>query len=159
MEGYFYGLLGACLFCGVCGLLSPEGSSQKYIRLLGGFFVLCVMLAPLPELLHSWNTETTVWGELEDHVSVSNYDEIYKNTLINAGTAELSSYLEQELIRRLSLEDSELSVQVGWEEGENGYELKKVWVILRGKAILQDPEPILSFVEKECYCACVIVYE
>ena len=159
MEGYFYGLLGACLFCGVCGLLAPEGTIQRTIRLLGGLSVLCVILSPLPDVIDFLKEKDFSDHFFSESVDSSNYDEIYNQTLHDAGAAQMSEYLQKELVQRLSLKETDLSVQVEWKEGEEGYEWNQIWVTLRGSAVVKDPNVILSFVEERCSCSCIIVYE
>lgn len=159
MSGYFYGLLSTCLFCGFFGLIAPNGALGKYLRLLGGICVLCVMLSPLSTYLQSWETEDLLSGLLGSDEQESEFDEIYNKALAEAGCDQLEEYWKERLCGELSLRKEQVSVQVALEEDESGYRPSQVWVTLSGSAILADPALITATVEKVMECPCVILYD
>ena len=157
MKEFWMTLVGVSLFSGALGILSPKGH-KKYLRLLTGLCLLCVMARPMTTLAEEG---LALWEDLslsEDSL-LSDYDEIYNNALQAADAAYLAQYLKAHLCQRISLEDDDISVSVsfGEESGENV--LKRTTVILHAGAVTSDPHAIVEEVESLTRAPCVIVYE
>ena len=159
MREYLNALVCVVLFGGLVRMVAPEGALQKYLRLTVALCLVSAITQPLlgsllqeggfsfSELLFSSESETV------------NYDEIYNQSLQNGSKAQAIEIIKAKIYQELSL--SEETAEVGASFlSENGIlTLEEVQVTLEGKGVLCDPRDIVSLVNSEWGCPCVVLYE
>ncbi len=157
MKNYVMMLVGASLLTGMLGVICPR-KHQKYLRLLCGFCMIAILVAPLPTCFDALGDRlSSVEGEIGEE-DAKNYEEIYHKALGDANQKQLESWLQTRFVQTYSLDQEDLSVSVVLtQEGEN-VSVKKTIVFLSGGAILVDPGEMISFVEETLSCPCEIVY-
>ena len=151
------GLIGVSLLSGSLALLCPS-RHKKYFRLLCGLCLLAAMAGPMAELAHDGIPALTD-GLLSEEELMSDYDEIYKESLAQADADYLESFLKTQLVNEFLLKDEELSVCVSLEHAEDTFMLKKTTLILRGSAVTADPHAMAERIRELSGAPCEIVYE
>ncbi len=149
MGGYLYSLaLAAVLVALVCTLV-PEGAVQ-HAKLLCSLCVIALLVSPVMSLVQAvgqgaWEIPEA-WqegeGEEQDYAQFSD--------------ALVVGQLQVLLEREQGLPPKECRVLVEW--GEDGG-VKAVTLLLSGKAIWRDPDPIIAYVEGLLDCKCKVVLE
>ena len=149
MGGYLYSLaLAAVLVALVCTLV-PE-SAVQHAKLLCSLCVIALLISPVMSLVQAvgqgaWEIPEA-WqegeGEEQDYAQFSD--------------ALVVGQLQVLLEREQGLSPKECRVLVEW--GEDGG-VKAVTLLLSGKAIWRDPDPIIAYVEGLLDCTCKVVLE
>ena len=149
MGGYLYSLaLAAVLVALVCALV-PE-SAVQHAKLLCSLCVIALLISPVMSLVQAvgqgaWEIPEA-WqegeGEEQDYAQFSD--------------ALVVGQLQVLLEREQGLSPKECRVLVEW--GEDGG-VKAVTLLLSGKAIWRDPDPIIAYVEGLLDCTCKVVLE
>ena len=71
VSSYILSIAGVVLLTSIVDFALPDGSMNKYIKSIMGFFIIAVIIAPLPNLLSSNNTsffETSGYEIQEDYL-------------------------------------------------------------------------------------------
>ena len=157
MEDYVMMLVGASLLTGVLFVICPK-KHQRYLRLIGGFCMIAILIRPLPSCLAAVSDRLSSVGDGIGEEDALVYEEIYHQTLRDANQTRIESFLEERFYQAYSLENSDLSVSVMLQEEDGVVSVKKTIVFLSGRAILVDPDPIIAYVEEVVSCPCEIVY-
>lgn len=149
MGEYLYSLaLVAVLVALVCTLV-PE-SAVQHAKLLCSLCVIALLVSPVMSLVQAvgqgaWEIPEA-WqegeGEEQDYAQFSD--------------ALVVGQLQVLLEREQGLSPKECRVLVEW--GEDGG-VKAVTLLLSGKAIWRDPDPIIAYVEGLLDCTCKVVLE
>ena len=149
MGGYLYSLaLAAVLVALVCTLV-PE-SAVQHAKLLCSLCVIALLVSPVMSLVQAvgqgaWEIPEA-WqegeGEEQDYAQFSD--------------ALVVGQLQVLLEREQGLPPKQCRVLVEW--GEDGG-VKAVTLLLSGKAIWRDPDPIIAYVEGLLECKCKVVLE
>ena len=156
MKEFWMTLIGTSLLAGAVGILVPK-AHKKYLRLLTGLCLLCVMAEPMMTLAQDGLPFLENGENVQEEV-LSNYDEIYNQTLLHADASYLSSFIKTHICQEISAKDDDVSVTVSFEEQEGKSVLKRTTVLLRGSAVVQDPYGIVEAVENLTGAPCSIVY-
>ena len=148
MSGYLYGLASLSILIGVLCLLLPTAAAQ-HIRLLCSLCVICLVCAPVVSLLgalaeDSWEIPEA-WEEQEQE---QGYGELTQTLVIG----QLQVLLE----RDMGLAPAQCGVRL--EQDENGT-VTHVTLLLSGKAIWRDPDPIAAYVQGLLGCPCTVVLD
>ena len=149
-------LIGTSLLSGAIGILVPK-AHKKYVRLLTGLCLLCVMATPVMSLTRDGLSFLENRENIQQEL-LSNYDEIYNQTLQKADASYLSSLIKSHICQEFSLKNDDISVTVSFEDKENQSVLKRTTVLLGGAAIIQDPYRIVEVVENLTGAPCSVVY-
>ena len=149
MGGYLYSLaLAAVLVALVCTLV-PE-SAVQHAKLLCSLCVIALLISPVMSLVQAvgqgaWEIPEA-WqegeGEEQDYAQFSD--------------ALVVGQLQVLLEREQGLSPKECRILVQW--GEDGG-VREVTLLLSGKAIWRDPDPIIAYVEELLDCTCKVVLE
>ena len=149
MGEYLYSLaLVAVLVALVCTLV-PE-SAMQHAKLLCSLCVIALLVSPVMSLVQAVGNGTweipEAWqegeGEEQDYAQFSD--------------ALVVGQLQVLLEREQGLPPKECRVLVEWSE-DGG--VKAVTLLLSGKAIWRDPDPIIAYVEGLLDCTCKVVLE
>ena len=149
MGGYLYSLaLAAVLVALVCTLV-PE-SAVQHAKLLCILCVILLLIAPVMRLVDAVGQGAyeipKAWQEGEQQ------EQDYEQLSDAVGVGQLQVLLEREQ----GLTPKECRVLVEW--GEDGG-VREVTLLLSGKAIWRDPDPLCAYVEGLLDCRCRVVLE
>ncbi len=150
MGGYLYALAIAGVWIALIGVLLPA-QAQAQIKLLCSLCVVCLVCTPLAqaigalcagdwELPDAWTTQA--------EPTPPDYGQSAQSLL--AGQLQLA--LEQEF----GLDAQLCRIYAEWNDRA---QLTQVTLVLSGKAIWQDPDPIKAYVERQLGCKCTVVLE
>lgn len=159
MKEYLLILLGVSLLSGIVSILAPDGKLKRYIRLLTGLVVLCVLIRPALSLLKSAGDGIFDTGEAGREESVSAYDDIYNNNLKEAGEREVAKRLKDKIIKEFDVGEESIDVKAEFVSENDRYRVSTVWLTIRKGAVSTDPRKLVEYVENLLDCQCVIVYE
>ena len=149
MGEYLYSLaLVAVLVALVCTLV-PE-SAMQHAKLLCSLCVIALLISPVMSLVQAVGNGTweipEAWqegeGEEQDYAQFSD--------------ALVVGQLQVLLEREQGLSPKECRILVQW--GEDGG-VCEVTLLLSGKEIWRDPDPIIAYVEELLDCTCKVVLE
>lgn len=149
MGGYLYSLALAAVLVALVCILVPE-SAVQHAKLLCSLCVIALLISPVMSLVQAvgqgaWEIpEAWQEGEQEEQ----DYAQ-FSDALV---VGQLQVLLEREQ----GLSPKECRVLVEW--GEDGG-VKAVTLLLSGKAIWRDPDPIIAYVEGLLDCKCKVVLE
>ena len=149
MGGYLYSLaLAAVLVALVCTLV-PE-SAVQHAKLLCSLCVIALLISPVMSLVQAVGNGT--WEIPEAWQDGEQEEQDYAQFSDALVVGQLQVLLEREQ----GLPPKECRVLVEW--GEDGG-VKAVTLLLSGKAIWRDPDPIIAYVEGLLDCTCKVVLE
>ena len=159
MKDYLFSLLGASLCIALISLLSPNGSSAKYVRLLSALFLICVLISPMHGLidgirdLANGELRLPEWGDTDS----SDAEQELQSTLDNASKSYFLQSLTQMLEREFSISPGELRCSAVW-TAVAGDQIKpsRIHVLLSGSAIWKDPKKIELFINELLGCECIV---
>ena len=149
MSGYLYGLATLSVLIGVVCMLLPASAAQ-HAKLLCSLCVICLVCAPVVGLLDalaegSWEIPEA-WEEQEEQEQ--NYGELTQ--------AMVAGQLQVLLEREMGLAPQTCSVRLT--QGADGT-ITHATLILSGKAIWRDPDPIAAYVQGLLGCPCTVVLD
>ncbi len=152
MKSYLLSLLAASLTVALVGILAPS-KSQKYIRFLSSLFLICVLIAPLPQLLTSIK-EDGIPGLSGDPSDPSDYANQMEEALNQASGAYFADMLTKLIEERFSISEGLVRCSVKWNTDADRMVPERVTVILSGSAIWKNPSEIEAFVTSLLGCPC-----
>ena len=149
MNGYLYSLAVASILIALVCSLVPDFAAH-HAKLLCSLCVILLLSAPVMHLAKAIKQGV---GEIpeawQDGVSEEQDFGQFSDALV---AGQLQVLLEQEQ----NLPPAQCRVLVEW--GENGG-VREVTLVLSGKAIWRDPDPIKAYVEGLLDCKCKVVLE
>lgn len=157
MAEYICGVVGAALVISVIILILPEdAAASREVKLLGSLALLCVIIAPLGEGVKK-ATELFRSGELtlSEQGEQTLPDELI-GALERQCADEINAALKTEICRRFDLAPDDVSVSVRLSVDGGEVELLRVYVIFTGRAMWQDPHPVIEYIEDTCGVPCEI---
>ena len=159
INEYLLTLIGASILVSTVAMLAPRGG-KRYVRLCSCLCLLCVILAPLPNIAKSLEdgSLSSLVGDGEADDMESFYEEIYNNTVNSANGEMIADALENMMTKDLSLPEGGFSVTVDTMTENGEVTVKKVTVRLGIEAIGKDPREIVGYLEKMLGCECEIIY-
>lgn len=148
MNGYLLTLAGVCVLTALICAAVPA-HMVSHVRLLCGLCIVCVVCMPAISWIETlsggeWELPDA-WGEVQEEQDM---EQLSQSML----TGQLQMLLEQEF----SLLPHECSIRCMWQEDGR---LQQVTLILSGKAIWCDPDPIRVYVEQLLGCRCTVVLD
>lgn len=152
MGGYLYTLaLASVMIALICAVV--PASSTSHVRLLCSLCVVCLLCAPLMRAVN-----TVKQGELEipEQWREQTTTEDAEQDFADVAQSVLAGQLQLLLEREFSLPASECSIYT--EQDEHG-QITGVTLVLSGKAIWRDPEPLAKYVEGLLGCPCRVVLD
>ena len=146
------------------GILTPEGTRGglgKHVKLLTSLFLVCVLIAPLADLIRGLRSLTDgvdppsappLQGE-------DDYRQEMESALQDASASYFTQMLTQMLESEFGIRTGEVRCNVTWKREEDSLSPTRVCVILSGSAIWKDPSAIENFVSELLGCECVSAIE
>lgn len=149
MSGYLFTFAGMSVLIALVCIVLPAQAVQ-HVKLLCGLLTVLLVCAPLLELIAAVQT-----GELhlpdewsQPSCPEQNYQEPAQDLL--AGQLQLLLERDQDL------PPDQCRIYVSWDQEER---IEQVTLILSGKAIWRDPDPIAKYVRELLGCPCTVVLD
>ena len=150
--------IGVAVVVGVCGMLTPDGDTKKYVRLAGALCLICALVAPMVGAISQGNTELDgIFKPLESEDG--KYEEIYKNELKKGAKENAEALICESLLRQFKLPADSLEVSLSLTYDGTAYSVGSAQVILKHSAVFADPREISEYINSEFGCPCFVVYE
>lgn len=160
MKEYFAVAVTVIFIGGTVVSLAPEGTGQRYLRLLASLAITGCIVMPLFSFFNGWQLDES---GISDLLSVGdqnkqNYEEIYNNAIIEAGVKNAETKLKSEIIQELNgdIEDIELRIIADQKSGE--IYIERAEIIIRPTGVALDPHFMKNYVSERLGCECVIIY-
>lgn len=161
MGTYIISLLSAALAVAVIGVLTPDGSVSKHLRLLSSLFLVCVLTVPISKAVKSLRAlangdfhlsefEETVESDLREQLQ-SSMDESSKSYFLES--------LSQMLATEFSISAGDVRCVAKWSEKDGEIYPQQITVLLSGSGIWKDPAKIEQFVSELLDCDCITAIE
>ncbi len=149
MNGYLYSLAVAAVLIALVCTLVPESAAQ-HAKLLCSLCVIFLLFSPVMSLVGAvgqgaWEIPEAWQDEVQEE---QDYGQLSQDLVIG----QLQVLLEREQ----GLPPAECRILVEW--GEDGG-VRLVTLLLSGKAIWRDPDPIKAYVADLLDCECKVVLE
>ena len=148
--------------CSLAVILSPEGERGifGYIKLSAGICVLCVAISPISSFVGSlYSLELDFDMSDKNMASLETLENIYEDMLREASGVDISEKLSVMICRDLGIDREDVGVFVETIKEGGVSKVKKVSVVLSGKAVFSDPRKISEYVASVASCECEIVYK
>ncbi len=164
MKEYIVSLITAALVAALIGILSPDGEGgglAKHMRLLTSLFLLCVIIAPVGEMIGSFDDlleGTDPFPEI-DGSTAEDYQTQLEEALASAAKPYFASLLIEAIEREFSIPTGEVRCAIRWSEDAGNAFPERISIILSGSAIWKDPSGIENFVRERIGCECVTAIE
>ena len=157
MGRFVLTVMGVALIGGVMGMLSPDGETKKYVRLVASLCLLCALASPLVRLISEGG------GGIDDifpSVSgeVDSYEEIYGEALAQGARENAEAAVKLKLISRFGLAEKSLDITLTLSREGNEYVVESAQVVLNSSAVFADPREISEFINGELGCPCTVLY-
>lgn len=164
MKVYFLTLFSASLIAALIGLLTPEGKDGgllKVVKLLTSLFLVCVLISPVKSMVSGCRSLA------DGNFSLPGEEDSDADALRREASERLSAASKEYFVQRLtkmleekfSVEPGQLRCVVRFGGAEDALYPEKVTVILSGRAIWLDPEPIETYVRSLLNCVCETAIE
>ena len=161
MKEYFMIVISVIFMGGIVVSLAPEGTGQRYLRLLASLAVTGCIIIPLFFFLDGWQidanriSEMLAWGE----ESTQNYEEIYNNTILTEGARKASQALKNGIKQELALDSDGFDARIVAEDNGDEIYIARVELIIYSSGVAINPHAIQKYVKERLGCECVVIYE
>ena len=149
MSGYLYSLAAAAVLIALVCAIVPESGAQ-HAKLLCSLCMVALLFAPVMSLLGA--LEQGAW-EIPEAWEQGEWEEQDAEQL---SESLVIGQLQVLLEREQGLSPDQCRILVEWDEGGG---VREVTLLLSGKAIWRDPDPIIAYVEGLLDCKCKVVLE
>lgn len=143
MGAAILALFGVVFAAAIADLLIPgeeKGGTRQFLHILCALTVLLLLLSPFLSLLH--RADGFLQGEVEweeGEVQKSDFEKQFSEAVANRSAAQLKQGLYTLLEQQYGIDAADCEIAVTLDsEGE----LRRIAVILKGAALLRDPEEI-----------------
>ena len=160
MDEYVVSLTVTVAVCTLATMLAPgDRGLGKYTRLIASLCILCVAISPVSSFfqnVYSINFDMAIPdAEKNNEYELEN---VYLNMLTAASEADLSVKIEDMICREIDASEEDIEVFAELYEVDGEGKIKKLTVMLSGKAIFTDPQMIREYLLSLFECECEIVY-
>lgn len=149
MSTYLYSLAVAAVLIALVCTLMPESAAQ-HVKLLCSLCVILLLISPVMRLVNA--VGQGAWEIPEAWQDEGQQEQDYGQFSDALVVGQLQVLLEKEQ----GLPPAQCRILVEW--GEDGG-VREVTLLLSGKAIWRDPDPIKAYVEGLLDCKCRVVLE
>lgn len=158
MNEFILTAIGVAVIVGVCGMLTPDGETKKYLRFAGALCLICALVSPLIGAISSGDIGYDgIFPPVDSDEDI--YDEIYKNSLAEGAKDNAETLLYENLLKQFKLPADSLAVSISLSYDGEEYSVGSVQVILKSTAVYADPREISEYINAELGCPCFVVYE
>lgn len=149
MNTYLYSLAVAAVLVALVCTLVPENAMQ-HAKLLCSLCVIALLITPVMSLVNA--VGQGAWEIPESWQDAQQQEQEYEQLSDALVVGQLQVLLEREQ----GLPPAQCRILVEW--GEDGG-VQEVTLVLSGKAIWRDPDPIVAYVRGLLDCECKVVLE
>ncbi|MBE6553283.1 MAG: hypothetical protein E7666_02960 [Ruminococcaceae bacterium] len=160
MKDYLITLIAVAMAITVFEILSPagiRGALTRHMRWLTGLLLICVLIAPLRNVIDS--LQDLVSGDISlpelEFPNEDGYRDQMESALGEASTEYFTQSLTRMLEERFAIETGEVRCHVEWQKDGELLAPSRITVILSGRAIWKDTGAIEAFVESLLGCECI----
>ena len=136
----------------ICAVVPAQGTAQ--IKLLCSLCVVCLICAPVVQAVRALGSGELIipdaWIEQEEQESGREQD--YEQLAQSMLAGQLQVLLERDM--QLTPEQCRIFAEWG-----DGGEVVRITLVLSGKAIWRDPDPIKEYVQTLMGCPCTVVLD
>ena len=163
MRDYIITLLGVSIICGIIQILAPEGNGdgiKKHVKLISVLCVLCVAISPLGGVIEIFSSlDINISGELFGKQDLTEYNDIYLNTLEIYNAESVSDTCEGLVCERFGIERKSFDISVSLTVCEESFSVNKAVLLIHSKGLMEDPEKIAEYLSSMLECKCEIIYD
>ena len=157
MSGFILTVMGVALIGGIMGMLSPDGETKKYVRLVASLCLLCALASPVVRLIREGG------GSIDDifpsaSTEGDSYEKIYEEALAKGARENAEAAVKSKLISRFGLTEKSLDITLTLSREGNEYAVESAEVVLNSSAVFADPREISEFINGELGCPCTVLY-
>lgn len=156
MKNYICGVVGAALVVSVISMLLPrDGICGRELKLISSTVMLCVIISPLAHSVEKLG-EIFENGVILPEVTELRMSDALSDALEKQTASEIGELLRHELCLHfeLSEDDVEVNVKVSAESGE--VKIERIYVLLSGRAMWQEPHAVIEFVNELSGAPCEV---
>ena len=160
MREYFATLLCVSAAAAVMQMLVKGSALKDHMAFLCSACVLAALVAPAAQLVSSMENADEMLDMMLGGVEAEqgDYEDIYREYLLDGGAQALEGWLSAELAQTLGKSGDDVEVEVTLREREGGAEVESVKVLLYPKAYDVRPEDIREAVYQRLFAECEIIY-
>ena len=157
MNEYILTALGVAFAAAAVTALAPEGNGgglSRHIKLLTSHALLCTLISPL--LNFAGRLSELAKSPPSFSVGVSNNDDLLKEKLNEAGTAEVAELIKDDLCGGFGIKEKNIRVEVSADKEAETFTIVSVRVFLSGAAVTVSPYEVEARVSEltgaKCFC-------
>lgn len=169
MSEYIYSIV---CFAGAVGLILivvPEGARGgllKHVRLVGSLCLICLIIKPSAELIGyikelGEGDLSVIFGNVQENELYDKYEDIYREYLHGGYGENVGEAVKDALAEKFNIDRNDVRclVEFGDEVGGGIKEPRKITVIVKGRAVLTDPQSIKDLISGVFGCECEVAVE
>lgn len=153
MQVYVIRILTMSLLCSLVEMLAPIGEREglrRMVRLAAALCLLCLMIEPLREVRDALKAfDLGAWAAGMEREAEEDYARLMEEKLTAVSREQVETIVGELLEEKFAVSGEECTVTVDWES-------KRVWISLRGRALLRDPREIEAAIEERLACSCTV---
>ena len=157
MGGFILTALSVALLSGVIGLLTPEGNTKKYVRLVGALCILGALASPIVAFITEGEDGLDLLFPSVGEES-GDYGEIYESAIADGMSENAEDVVKNMLVSRFDLSEENIEVSLSVERQGGKYTVTSATVTLKSSLIFADPREISEYINGELDCPCTVVY-
>ena len=159
MRGYLISIVAVSVFCGVVDILSPQNDMRKYLRLLCGICVLCIITEPLTSVFKNFGGLLEGLAETDIEISQTDYTKIFEDNLRRGAADEVARCVKDRISVKMNISDDKFDVSVVLDEKEGSYGAIRATVRIFPSGLALDAKQIADMVGNILDCPCTVIYE
>lgn len=159
MRGYLISIVAVSVFCGAVEILSPQNDMRKYVRLLCGICVLCIIAEPLTSVFKSFGGLFDGMADADIEISQSDYTKIFEDSLRSGAADEVARYVKEKLSEEMNISGDKFDVSVVLEEKEGSYHAARATVRIFPSGLALDAKEMVNALGNILDCPCAVIYE
>lgn len=161
MKEYFIVIITVTFIGGTIISLAPEGTGQRYLRLLVSVAVTGCIIMPLFSFLDGQEVDTSGISELLSwqEENTQNYEEIYNNSILEAGVSDVENRLKSEIIQALDGDQEDMDLRIVAEQKSGEIYIERTEIIIYPSGVALDPHFMENYVYERLGCECEVIYK
>ncbi len=155
MREYIITLFLVCCVAAIIRAVGKDSATKKYIELVCALCVISALVLPI----FGANIDDFDIGAIFDETENKgqNYDEIYKNYLLQEGKSSAENAIASDVCKQLGVSAGGVSIRLTL--NEDGTEIVAATAIVSGEAVNTDPSLIKQYISQALGTDCEIGYK